>query len=118
MCPISSHPWCWAPADPAPGAPQAALAPDLQALSWARVQQAFLPKFENEGQDSLCAAAIVGGAGSRYMVVTIKHSGSLLTLSAHGFAAKNSIQNDFTAGGVSSRRATGCACRQTWSGSR
>jgi hypothetical protein len=77
---------------------QASLSPDLQALNWAGVQQAFLPKFENEAQDSSVAGAIVGGAASRYMVVSVKHSGSLLTLSRHGFAAKNSIQNEFTAG--------------------
>jgi hypothetical protein len=32
------------------------------------------------------------------MVITIKHSGSLVTLSAQGFAAKNSLDNEFTAG--------------------
>jgi hypothetical protein len=32
------------------------------------------------------------------MVVTIKHSGSLVTLSHQGFAAKNSLDNEFTAG--------------------
>jgi len=37
-------------------------------------------------------------ASERFMVVTIKHSGSLVTLSGHGFAAKNSINNAFTAG--------------------
>jgi hypothetical protein len=35
----------------------------------------------------------------RYMVITIKHSGSLVTLSANGFAAKNSVDNEYTAGG-------------------
>lgn len=39
-------------------------------------------------------------ADSRFCVVTIKHSGSLVTLSAHGFAAKNSLDNEFTAGGL------------------
>lgn len=34
----------------------------------------------------------------RYMVVTIKHSGSLVTLSGEGFAAKNSVNNEYTAG--------------------
>lgn len=64
----------------------------------ARVQQAFLPKFENEGQDASVADAIVSQADTRYMVVTIKHSGSLVTLSGEGFAAKNSLANPFTAG--------------------
>jgi hypothetical protein len=32
------------------------------------------------------------------MVITIKHSGSLITLSAQSFAAKNSLDNEFTAG--------------------
>jgi hypothetical protein len=36
----------------------------------------------------------------RYQVVTIKHSGSLVTLSADGFAAKNSLNNAFTAAGA------------------
>jgi len=65
----------------------------------AQVQQAFLPKFENEVQDSRIADAIVAGAHERFMVVTIKHSGSLVTLSgSQGFAAKNSLDNEFTAG--------------------
>jgi len=33
------------------------------------------------------------------MVITVKHSGSLVTLSSQGFAAKNSLANAFTAGG-------------------
>jgi hypothetical protein len=37
-------------------------------------------------------------AGERFMVITIKHSGSLVTLSGSGFAAKNSVGNEFTAG--------------------
>lgn len=37
-------------------------------------------------------------AAERSMVVTVKHSGSLVTLSGHGFAAKNSVGNAFTAG--------------------
>jgi hypothetical protein len=37
-------------------------------------------------------------ADQRYLVVTIKHSGSLVTLSGEGFAAKNSVGNEFTAG--------------------
>lgn len=32
------------------------------------------------------------------MLITIKHSGSLVTLSQDGFAAKNSLDNEFTAG--------------------
>lgn len=42
---------------------------------------------------------ILPDACPRYMVITIKHSGSLVTLSAHGFAAKNSVDNAYTAGG-------------------
>ncbi|GAX84707.1 hypothetical protein CEUSTIGMA_g12129.t1 [Chlamydomonas eustigma] len=65
----------------------------------AQVQQAFLPKFQNEAEDTSIATAIVTQASERYMVVTIKHSGSLITLSGDlGFAAKNSICNDYTAG--------------------
>jgi hypothetical protein len=37
----------------------------LQQLCWAEVQQAFLPKFENEGQDQSIAADIVAGASDR-----------------------------------------------------
>jgi len=48
----------------------------------ASVQQAFLSKFENEGQAAATADQIVEGASKRYMVVTVKHSGSLVTLSA------------------------------------
>ncbi len=62
------------------------------------MQQAFLPKFENEGQDASIADAIVAAAGQRYMVITIKHSGSLVTMSGNGFAAKNSLDNEYTAG--------------------
>lgn len=32
------------------------------------------------------------------MVLTLKHSGSLVTLSGDGFAAKNSLANTYTAG--------------------
>ena len=40
------------------------------------------------------------GTGGRPTVVTIKHSGSLVTLSWDGgWAAKNSVANEFTAGG-------------------
>ena len=71
----------------------------LDTIISTRVQQAFLPKFENEGQDSSVADAIVAGADEQFMVITIKHSGSLVTLSgAQGFAAKNSLNNEFTAG--------------------
>jgi predicted naringenin-chalcone synthase len=47
----------------------------------ARVQQAFLPKFENEGQDAAVADKVAAATSEHFMVVTIKHSGSLVTLS-------------------------------------
>ncbi|KAG2429799.1 hypothetical protein HXX76_010583 [Chlamydomonas incerta] len=88
---------------------------DVSAITAARVQQAFLPKFENEGQDAAVADAVVAaatagedgaGAGARPTVVTIKHSGSLVTLSWDGgWAAKNSVANEFTAGGAALLRA-------------
>ncbi|KAG2437038.1 hypothetical protein HYH02_011301 [Chlamydomonas schloesseri] len=93
---------------------------DVSAITAARVQQAFLPKFENEGQDAAVADAVVaaatptdggggGGMGTgtgRPTVVTIKHSGSLVTLSWDGgWAAKNSVANEFTAGGAALLRA-------------
>lgn len=61
------------------------------------VHQAFLPKFENEAQDAHVADAIVEQAGARYMVATVKHSGSLATLSHDLVGAKNSVRNEFTA---------------------
>lgn len=74
--------------------------PDVAVL---RVQQAFLPKFENEAKDEETAAAIVSGTAAielgtaaRYMVVSIKHSGSLATLSGDLVGAKNSVSNVFT----------------------
>ena len=60
-------------------------------------QQTFLPKFENEKQDESIADAIVAAADKHYMVATIKHSGSLNTLSHNLMGAKNSIDNEFTA---------------------
>lgn len=79
--------------------PQVTTDTDLSQLLSAQVQQAFLPKFENEGQDASIADAIVADANNRFMVATIKHSGSLITLSGvQGFAAKNSLDNEFTAG--------------------
>jgi hypothetical protein len=44
------------------------------------------------GYASLCVYLL------SFMVVTIKHSGSLVTLSSSGFAAKNSLDNAFTSG--------------------
>lgn len=64
------------------------------------VHQAFLPKFENDAQDAAVADAIVKQAGARYMVATIKHSGSLATLSHDLMGAKNSVCNEFTAAAV------------------
>jgi hypothetical protein len=63
-------------------------------------QQAFLPKFENEMQDAVVADGIVQAADERYMVVSIKHSGSLSTLSYNLIGAKNSINNIFTSTAV------------------
>jgi hypothetical protein len=64
------------------------------------IQQAFLPKFENESQDTEIAAAIQAAADQRYMLVTVKHSGSLGTLSFELMGAKNSQGNVYTAVGV------------------
>lgn len=64
------------------------------------VLQAFLPKFENEGQDTSIADAIEASAGTHYMAVSIKHSGSLCTLSHELVGAKNSIQNRFSNAGL------------------
>ena len=73
-----------------PGSPSSA--PAVLSLA---VQQAFLPKFENEGQDTSIANAIVSSAEERYMAITVKHSGSLATLSHNLMGAKNSINNSF-----------------------
>lgn len=61
------------------------------------VHQAFLPKFENEAQDSEIAAAIQRSSGERYMGVSVKHSGSLATMSHDLLGAKNSQGNIYTA---------------------
>ncbi|GFH27936.1 uncharacterized protein HaLaN_26333 [Haematococcus lacustris] len=73
---------------------------DLSQCQASSVRQAFLPKFENEGQDESIAQAIVDQADTHYLVVTVKHSGSLTTLSSRGFAAKNSLDNEYTAGAM------------------
>ncbi|GIM05298.1 hypothetical protein Vretimale_9759, partial [Volvox reticuliferus] len=81
---------------------------DLSHILSARVQQAFLPKFENEGQDAAVAERVAEAAAShgRPTIITIKHSGSLVTLSYDGgWAAKNSVSNEFTAGGAALLRA-------------
>lgn len=70
---------------------------DKPVISNCEIHQAFLPKFENEGQDAEIASAIRAGAGKRYMQVTVKHSGSLATLSYDLMGAKNSQGNIFTA---------------------
>lgn len=67
------------------------------ALTNCEVHQAFLPKFENEGQDADIASAILAQSGQRYMLVTVKHSGSLATLSHDLMGAKNSQNNMYTA---------------------
>ncbi|GIL53591.1 hypothetical protein Vafri_9205 [Volvox africanus] len=81
---------------------------DVSRILSARVQQAFLPKFENEGQDAAVAERVAEAAASlgRPTIITIKHSGSLVTLSYDGgWAAKNSVSNEFTAGGAALLRA-------------
>ncbi|EFJ47228.1 hypothetical protein VOLCADRAFT_105196 [Volvox carteri f. nagariensis] len=61
---------------------------DLSRLVAARVQQAFLPKFENEGQDTSVADRVVAAAAEgRPTIITVKHSGSLVTLSYDGGGA-------------------------------
>ncbi|GLC34248.1 hypothetical protein PLESTF_000823000 [Pleodorina starrii] len=82
-------------------------APDMSRLMSARAQQAFLPKFENEGQDAAVADRVAeAAAAGRPTIITIKHSGSLVTLSYDGgWAAKNSVANEFTAGGAALLRA-------------
>jgi hypothetical protein len=61
------------------------------------VQQAFLPKFENEGQDAAVAKRIREEANERFMHIAVKHSGSLATLSHGLMGSKNSVGNIFTA---------------------
>eukprot|EP01025_Chloroclados_australasicus_P016985 TRINITY_DN18671_c0_g1_i1.p1 TRINITY_DN18671_c0_g1~~TRINITY_DN18671_c0_g1_i1.p1 ORF type:complete len:398 (+),score=18.44 TRINITY_DN18671_c0_g1_i1:116-1195(+) len=73
---------------------------DLRTVKEAIVQQAFLPKFENEGQDREIADMICNEADRYFMVVTIKHSGSLVTLSPVIAGAKNSVDNDFAHSGI------------------
>jgi hypothetical protein len=73
---------------------------DAAELESVAIQQAFLPKFENEAQDRHIADQIVAQAGSNYMVITVKHSGSLNTLSHNLMGAKNSVNNMYTAAGI------------------
>lgn len=61
------------------------------------VHQAFLPKFENESQDADIASQILAESDEKYMLVTVKHSGSLATLSYNLMGAKNSQGNIYTA---------------------
>lgn len=70
------------------------------AITFLGFQQTFLPKFENERQDESIADAIVAAADERYMVATVKHSGSLNTLSHTLMGAKNSTDNQFTGVGI------------------
>ncbi|GMH43609.1 hypothetical protein BSKO_11531 [Bryopsis sp. KO-2023] len=79
---------------------KATLTRDLSRPLAARVQQAFLPKFENEGEDVHMADKIVSQSNENFMVVTIKHSGSLVTMSSDAFGGKNSVNNEFTKCGM------------------
>jgi hypothetical protein len=79
-----------------------------RALS-ARVQQAFLPKFENEGQDAVTAARVAAAAADHYVAVTVKHSGSLVTLSAGQASGRG--------GGLGPGGVLGGAAMRPWRGS-
>jgi cell division septation protein DedD len=81
---------------PANGSAPAATTTAAPAVASFGFQQTFLPKFENERQDESIAEEIVAAADQRYMVATVKHSGSLNTLSHALMGAKNSIDNEFT----------------------
>lgn len=70
---------------------------ELPVITNCEVHQAFLPKFENESQDSEISSAIQAASGQRYMMATVKHSGSLATLSHDLIGAKNSQGNIYTA---------------------
>lgn len=71
--------------------------PDSKCITSASVHQAFLPKFENETQDAEIAAAIQRSSDDQYMSVSVKHSGSLATMSHDLLGAKNSQGNIYTA---------------------
>ena len=71
--------------------------PGSKCITSAAVHQAFLPKFENETQDAEIAASIQRSSGERYMSVSVKHSGSLATMSHDLLGAKNSQGNIYTA---------------------
>eukprot|EP00892_Ulva_mutabilis_P003737 jgi/Ulvmu1/1735/UM117_0012.1 len=70
---------------------------DTPIITNCAVHQAFLPKFENETQDAAIASSILAESNQRYMLVTVKHSGSLATLSYNLMGAKNSQGNIYTA---------------------
>lgn len=69
---------------------------DKPVITDCAVHQAFLPKFENETQDTDVAAQILAESNQKYMLVTLKHSGSLATLSYNLMGAKNSQGNIYT----------------------
>lgn len=77
---------------------QARLCSDLSRLIELHVHQSFLPKFKNEWEEEFIAEKIAAQADKRFMQITTKHSGSLITLSADAIGAKNSVGNSYTNG--------------------
>ena len=89
-----------APVTPRDGNPHKSPRLETPSITYIGFQQTFLPKFENERQDTSIANEIVAAADERYFVATVKHSGSLNTLSHNVMGAKNSVSNEFTGAAV------------------
>lgn len=67
-------------------------------LSTCQVTQAFLPKFHTRAQDKVDVASVIRDeAGQRFMMVSVKHSGSLAMVSSELASSKNSVANPHAA---------------------
>lgn len=70
-----------------------AVPPSAELLSCS-IAQAFLPKFHTRAQDKVdTAEGIKDQAAERFMMVSIKHSGSLAMISSDVASSKNSVGN-------------------------
>eukprot|EP00892_Ulva_mutabilis_P010846 jgi/Ulvmu1/8133/UM040_0029.1 len=78
--------------------PEATPSPQLLQCS---VSQAFLPKFHTRAQDKVNTAQLIrDAAAQRFMMVSVKHSGSLAMVSSETASSKNSVSNTHAAAAV------------------
>ena len=69
--------------------------PDLRSC---RVVQAFLPKFHTRAQDKVDVAPFIRDQAERqFMMISVKHSGSLAMVSGDVASSKNSVSNPHAA---------------------